>query len=306
MTLIHLEGYTPAPVRDDDLAFEDLWILSRLATVTQQVTAALDAYHYADAARTLYDFAWDEFCSRYAEMAKPRLEDPATRAIAQRTIAHVLDVLLRLLHPMIPFLTEEVWQLLGQIAPLRGVPQPAPAAESVVIAPWPEATADHQDNHLEGQFARFLAALDALHEIRTRQGIAPRQPVQFCVRCDTQTAALLRPMERYFQRMANATSTGWTGDTTPPATHAKVTLKDMEIFVDLEDLIDVEAEIERNAKQEQKLLSLIAGKEKKLANQDFLQRAPAAVVQREQQSLAELQRQLASVREALAGLRTCS
>ena len=117
MTLINLDGYSPAPVRADELAFEDQWILSRLATVAQQVTAALDSYQYADAARTLYDFAWDEFCSRYAEMAKPRLEDPATRAVAQRMIAHVLDVLLRLLHPMIPFLTEEVWQLLGRIAP---------------------------------------------------------------------------------------------------------------------------------------------------------------------------------------------
>jgi valyl-tRNA synthetase len=113
-------------------------------------------------------------------------------------------------------------------------------------------------------------------------------------------------MEAYLQRMANATSTGWADDAVPPTTHAKVSLKDMEVFVDLQDLIDVQAEIERNAKQEQKLLGLIAGKEKKLANENFVQRAPAAVVQREQESLTELQQQLASVRQALDSLRTSS
>ncbi len=304
LILIHLDGYTPAAVSEKELAFEDQWILSRLATVTQQVTEALDAYHYADAARSLYDFAWDEFCSRYAEMAKPRLEDPQTRPVAQRTIAHVLDTLLRLLHPLVPFLTEEVWQLLGRAAPIRGLPQPSPAAESVVIAPWPVPVKEHQDARLEGQFAKFLAALDALREIRSRQGIAPRQSVRFCVRCDSDTTELLRPMELYFQRMANASSTGWTAETPLPPTHAKVSLREMEVFVDLEGLIDLEAEIARNTKQEEKLLGLIAGKEKKLANDSFVQRAPEDVVRREKESLAELQAQLQSVREALERLQS--
>ena len=92
-------------------------------------------------------------------------------------------------------------------------------------------------------------------------------------------------------------------DVTTPTTHAKVSLREMEVFVDLKDFIDVEAEIERNAKQEQKLLGLIAGKEKKLANENFVQRAPAEVVQREQESLVDLQQQLTSVRQALASLR---
>ena len=105
--LMNLEGYTPAPVADAELAIEDRWVLSRLATVTEQVTAALEAYHFADAARALYDFAWNEFCSFYVEMVKGRLQDPAARPVAQRVLAHTLDVLLRLLHPLVPFITEE-------------------------------------------------------------------------------------------------------------------------------------------------------------------------------------------------------
>ena len=303
LTLINLDGYESSPVTDEELAFEDRWILSRLATVTDQVTNSLNAYLYADAARTLYDFAWDEFCSFYAEMAKPRFEDPEKRSVAQRVIAHVLDSLLKLLHPMIPFLTEEVWGLLNRVAPVRGLKEPTLADEHVVVTAWPTADLSHQDPQLEGQFAKFQSVLGALREIRSRQGIAPKEKVEFRVRCDADTVDLLRPMDQYFERMARAKATDWGDSVEPPATHAKVDLSDMDVFVDLQDFIDVEAEIERNAKQEEKLLNMITGKEKKLSNDSFVQRAPAEVVQRERDGLENLKEQLESVREALAKLR---
>jgi valyl-tRNA synthetase len=302
LVLIHLEGYEPAPVADEQLAFEDRWILSRLATVTSEVTRQLEQYGYAEAARQLYDFAWDEFCSVYAEMAKPRFDDPASRPVAQRVMAHALDQLLRLLHPMMPFLTEEVWYRLGQVAPLRGLNELSAPSESLVIAPWPTADLARYDQQLEQQFAQFRAVLGALREIRSRQGIAPKDSIEFCLACDPATARLLEPMQRFFQSMARATGTAWGPSVTPPATHAQVSLKGIEVYVDLSDLLDVEAEIERNSRQEQKLRDLIAAKENKLANAGFVQRAPAEVVQRERESLAELQQQLTATREALGRL----
>src|SRR4029077_16328315 len=104
-SLIKLAGSAPGPVSDKDLLPEDRWLLSRLATVTQQTTDALEHYRYADAARTLYDFAWNEFCSFYLEMTKARFAVVEQRQAAQRVLAHSLDVLMRLLHPMMPFLT---------------------------------------------------------------------------------------------------------------------------------------------------------------------------------------------------------
>ncbi len=303
LTLINLDGYAAAPLHPQDLAFEDHWILSRLATVTEHVTAQLSNFAYADAARELYDFAWDEFCSFYAEMAKPRFDDPASRPVAQRVMAYVLDTLLRLLHPMMPFLTEEVWQLLARVAPERGLSQLETPCESLVITPWPAVDSDRQNSELEAQFATFQAVLGALREIRSRQGIAPREPVSFCVACDPETVRLLQPMERYFESMAKATATAWGSELTPPATHAKVSLKAMDVFVDLQGLIDIDAEIERNAKEEKKLAQLIQAKDKKLSNQDFVARAPAEVVARERQSLADLKTQWASTKEALARLR---
>ncbi|MGI8981196.1 MAG: valine--tRNA ligase [Pirellulaceae bacterium] len=302
-SLINLEGYSPTPVNVNELPVEDRWLLSRLSTVTQEVTTAIEAFRYADAAKSLYDFAWDEFCSFYVEISKSRLQDEAAKPNAQRVLAHTLDVLLRLLHPLMPFITEEIWHNLGQLAPVRGIPEPYEATKHVIIAPWPRAEAAHQDKATEARFATFQAALAALREIRSRQNIPPRNTVEFCIKCDAATAALLQPMAAYFQSMANATATGFGPSVVPPPMTSKSAVSGMEIFVDMKDLIDVPAEIAKNEKEEQKLLGLIKGKEAKLGNASFVDRAPAAVVEAERASLAQYQEQLASIRAALAALR---
>jgi valyl-tRNA synthetase len=286
-----------------ELTTEDRWILSRLSTVTQGVTESLEGYHYADAAKTLYDFAWDEFCSFYVEIAKARLSDEKSRPTAQRVLAHTLDVLLRLLHPMMPFITEEIWGLLNQVAPKRGLDEPLAPTKQIIIAPWPRADLSHQDKEIETRFATFQAALAALREIRSRQNIASRQSIEFSIKCDAATAELLQPMAPYFQSMTNAAATALGPRVTPPPTHAKTTLPAREIYVDLKDFIDVEAERAKNEQLVQKLLGIIKTKEAKLANESFVQRAPANVVQAERDSLAQAQEQLASARAALASLR---
>ncbi len=297
--LMNLSGYTEGPVADEDLLIEDRWILSRLSTVTAEVTDALAGYKYSDAARCLYEFAWDEFCSFYVEMVKGRLQDEATRTVAQRVLAHTLDTILRLLHPMIPFLTEEVWHLLGEFAPARGIDEVSPATESVMVAPWPESDPARQDAQIEAQFARFQEVLRAVREIRSRQNVAPKTTIEFLVRADTAAADLLRPMEAYFESMASAKATGWGPDVEPPALSANVTLPNLEVFVDLAELIDVDAEIAKQEKELEKLDSLIASKEKKLANENFVSRAPEAVVEKERQSLKDLEEQRAATAEVL-------
>ncbi|MCE5303489.1 MAG: valine--tRNA ligase [Planctomycetaceae bacterium] len=300
--MLNLEEFQPGPVADDELLVEDRWVLSRLSTVTQQVTDALSQYRFADAARTLYDFAWDEFCSFYVEMVKGRLQDPAQRTTAQRVLAHTLDTLLRLLHPMIPFLTEEVWQRLGQFAPRRGINAIAPSVESVSQAAWPLGDASRQDAAIESQFARFQEVLRAVRDIRARQGVAPKTLLRFSVRCESDVAELLRPMEPYFESMANANSGGVGSNVTSPPLCAHVSLSGMDVFVDLADLIDVPAEIARKKQEIEKLTGFIASKEKKLANKSFVERAPADVVQKERDSLKDLQDQRAAAHEALDSL----
>jgi valyl-tRNA synthetase len=301
--LINLQNYAPGAVTDTELTTEDRWILSRLATVTREVTQSLRHYHYADAANALYDFAWNEFCSFYIEMAKPRLQDEATRAHAQRVLAHVLDGLLRLLHPMMPFVTEEIWQLLNQMAPQRGLAKPAIAPQWLIVAPWPEAETTRIDATIETRFRTFQQALASLREIRDRQKIPTKQPVQFAIRCEDAIAALLTPMLPYFASMTNAQSLGLGPAVSVPKTHAKTALAGMELFVDLKDFIDVPAELAKNEKLEQQWLGIIKGKESKLGNEAFVAKAPTNVVEAERAALAQAQEQLRSVREALAALR---
>lgn len=290
-TLMNLEGYTPGAVRDEDLAVEDRWVLSRLSTVTEQATQALATYRYADAARYLYEFAWDEFCSFYVEMVKGRLQDDTSRPVAQRVLAYTLDTLLRLLHPIIPFLTEEVWQLLGQAAPKRGLATVESPTESVIIAPWPVSDPARQNAQIEARFARFQEVLRGVREIRSRQSVPPKKEISFAVRCDVETAELLRPMESYFEAMAGVRATGWGPQVVAPAISANAVLPGMEVFVDLADLIDVAAEVDRKKKELEKIKSLIAAQEKKLSNESFVSRAPEAVVQKERERLKELQDQ---------------
>jgi valyl-tRNA synthetase len=289
--LLNLEGFAPGRVSERELTVEDRWVLSRLATVTAETTNALARFQYADAAGALYKFAWDEFCSFYVEMVKGRLQDPATRPVAQRVLAHTLDAMLRLLHPMVPFVTEEVWQRLNEAAPRRGLDGAAEAAPSVMIAAWPESDPARRDPQIEAQFARFQEVLRAVREVRARQNVPARQHVAFAVRCDAATADLLKPMEPYFLGLAGSRPTGFGPDVQAPPLSANTTLPGMEVFVDLADLIDVPAEIAKKKDELAKLQGRITGQEKKLANESFVARAPAAVVQKERDTLEDLRTQ---------------
>ncbi|MCA9248419.1 MAG: class I tRNA ligase family protein, partial [Planctomycetales bacterium] len=301
--LMNLEGYTPGAVAMSELAVEDRWILSRLSTVTAEVTEALEGYRFADAARTLYGFAWDEFCSFYLETIKGRLQEETQKPIAQRVLAAALDELLRLLHPMIPFLTEEVWQYLAEIAPERGLQQPVTAAESVMIAAWPAADAARQDAEVEERFALFQAVIGALREIRARQNIAPKQEIEFSIRGAAHAAELLGQMESSFAAMSKAKLTAAGPDVAPPSASANVSVAGIEVYVDLEDLIDVDAELAKNEKEVERLTKVIASNEAKLSNANFVERAPAEVVEKQREQLAQYKKDLATVEAALAALR---
>ncbi|HTQ38616.1 MAG TPA: valine--tRNA ligase [Pirellulales bacterium] len=323
--LLNLEGYkaatggragstqeTAATNGDESLSVEDRWILSRLNTVTAQVTAALDQYKFADAARLLYDFAWDEFCSFYLEMSKSRLQDEKTRPLAQRILAHTLDVILRLLHPMAPFITEDIWQRLNAAAPERGFsntphPNPLPqvarekSTESVMIAPWPGADLSLVDEEIEARFARFQEVLAGLREVRARHpSIGPKTTIQFSARCDAATAKLLEPMRAYFESMAGGVLTAIGPGVAQPPLSSNFTAKGAEVYVDMAQHIDVTAEISRNEKELAKFSQLIAAKEKQLANEAFVSRAPAAVIAKERAALEELKAAKASIEATLA------
>ena len=301
--LMNLEGYEPQRLAVGSLPLEDRWLLSRLSTVTAAVTEGVDHYRYAENSRTLYDFAWDEFCSFYVEIAKERLGDDATRAGAQSMLVHGLDQLLRLLHPTMPFVTESIWGYLNMAAGSRGI-EPRVCKGFLMQSEWPVAEEDHFDADIETQFSEFQEVVSAIRKIRASQNIAPRDTVPVSVHCSGEAAERLQPMRAFIDRLAIAKVATIGPDASAYEIDATGTIAvhQIDVHVDLSEFIDVEAEKTRLQKQIDGTTKAILGKEKKLANENFVARAPADVVEAERRSLAELKETLAKVRGDLGRL----
>lgn len=284
------------------LPIEDRWILSRLATVTDEVTSLLSVYKFDAATRTLREFVWNEFCDWYLEMIKPRLRDEALKPTAQRVLVTVLDTILRLLHPFTPFITEELWQRLNEIAPSRGLPTPAAASAAIIVAPWPELPAAWKDAALEARFQRLQDLIVAVRNVRGSYNIAPSVAVSVSVRCSSDVAVDLEQVKTQFESLAKATLTAAGPDIARPKASASFSLGDADGFLPLEGLVDLDAERKRQQKEADKLRGFIAGTEKKLSNESFVAKAPAEVVAEIRQTLANQQKQLASIEEIIQQL----
>ena len=290
--LMHLEGHdatslTASIDTGTKLPLEDRWLLSRLATVTAEVTAAIDSFHFAEATRILYSFSWDEYCSAYLELCKSRLADPAKRDAARDMLLLGLDTILRLLHPVMPFVTEEIWQHLREASGRRQTPWDVKSpSESIMVAAWPQPAASWQDSQTEEQFNTFLSVVGGIREIRARQNVPPKKSVDVTIRCSAETASLLKPMRPALESMASCSITGFGPEASGAEGAAETSAAGCDLFIDLADLIDVKAEIDRLSRELAKLQGLIKGKQAKLANRNFTEKAPAPVVEKERAQLA--------------------
>ncbi len=298
--LMNLDGYTPGPVDVAALPVEDRWILSRLASTVADVTGQLEGYHFADVARTLYEFTWSEFCDWYVEMSKGRLKDPAGRAVAQRVLVGVLDALLKLVQPVMPFVAESVWQALQPLAPERGLPQPTRAAESVCVAPWPVCPDEWRDPAIEARFARMQKLVHGVREVRNRFGVDPRTALAVSVRCGRDVAADFRALEPFIAQLAGVERFAAGPDTAKPPQSASIVQPDFEAYVSGQ--IDVGKEVQRLEKQLAEKRKQLQGAQAKLGNASFVERAPAEVVQQQRDLVTELENQIRTLESNLKEL----
>jgi valyl-tRNA synthetase len=300
--MINLEGYTPGPIAERDLRLEDKWILSRLATTARTINGHLGEYLFDAATRALRDFTWNEFCDWYVEMLKPRLRDPAQRPTAQRMLVGVLDTLLRLLSPFTPFICEELWQRLGEIAPQRGLLAPQPAAACCMIAQWPALPDEWRDSSLESRFGRLQEIIVAVRNVRAMYRIEDKVELALHVRCQPEVAAQLTDVASQFENLAKTVLKAAGGDVSRPGTSASFSLGDADGFIPLEGVVDREAELARQKKEAEKFRGFITGHQRKLANESFVAKAPPEVVEQVRETLAGLAKQLASVEEIIRQL----
>jgi valyl-tRNA synthetase len=300
--LMNLEGYAPQALDVANLPVEDRWILSRLAATANTVTEHLAGYHFGDVARAVYDFTWSEFCDWYVEMSKGRLKDEAARPAVQRVLAGVLDGILRLIHPVMPFVTESVWQALNEAAFERGLPAPEPSAESVMIAPWPSYPEAWRDAATEGRVGRMQDLVRAVREIRNRYKIEPKKPLEAHVRCRAEVAADFEALRPFILQLAGVGALEAGPDVVKPPQAAGHVSADFEVYVSLKGLIDVPAEVKRLQKQLGEKRKHLDGTRAKLGNANFVKNAPAEVVRQQQDLVADLEGQIGTLQTDLAEL----
>ncbi len=270
---------TGASFNLDHLDLADRWILSRLHSTTAGIAAALEQFDINKVAKIIYDFFWHDYCDWYLEMVKSRLygtePEPVKIAVISRAI-DVYDAALRLLHPLMPFVTEELWQNIRERAPL----------ESIMRTEIVPADTTYIDTDVEKEMVFVQNVIETVRTIRSEMGIAPSKDIGLLMRLgDPQSRESIRRYEGYLQRLARVTSLGFLDETARPRLSASAVVDGKELFVPLEGLIDLDVERARLQKEIDRLAGMLQGVQRKLANESFVAKAPQDVVEREREKL---------------------
>ena len=289
--LMHVDGCEPG-LPAGNLELKDRWILSRLNSVIIQVRDALEDYRFNEAANALYQFVWREFCDWYVEMAKPSLYDrdnAAQRSATQQVLFHVLRTIVELLHPIMPFVTEEIWQKL----PGKG--------ESIVVTAFPQAVPARILPDVETSMEHLFQFVTAVRTIRAEMNIAPSaRPAADLLCHDSTVEALLQQHTDLICSLAGLSQATVHTTFARSNTAAAGVVDAGEVFVELEGIIDFNEEgnrLEREAAKLKKDIDFISGK---LGNPKFVDNAPADIVQKEREKLSVIEGKQAKLQENIA------
>ena len=306
--LMNCEGFDCGA--DGDTSAErsaaDRWIVSRLQKTEAAVARGFDEYRLDNVATALYDFVWNEFCDWYLEIAKVQIQngDAARQRATRRTLVRVLEAVLRLAHPIIPFVTESLWQAVAPVAgkwPATAADSSGKAGASIAVAPYPQAQQANIDEAAEAEVARLKALVDACRNLRGEMNISPAQRVPLYALGDSAFieahAAALQALAKLSEVRAFSDEAAWQA-----AAQAAPVAVAGDIRLALHVEIDVAAEKARLGKEIQRLEAELAKAQGKLANQAFVAKAPPAVIEQEKARLADFGAKLGALREQLARL----
>ena len=287
---VHEDGSPTDPVLSD-LTMPERWLLSRHQACLEEVDAALDSYHFAEAAQALHRFFWSEFCDWGLEVEKHRLYEgePDERRAAANLVAWVLERSLRMLHPIMPFVTEEVWQRFG-------------AGESIVIAAWPDRHPDHRDPDAEAAFALVEGVVTAIRRFRKAHGLRDSLPLSVRAVPTQEARVALEPLTPEIERLANVSTLEILAAPGDPLGCARLSVAGATLLVPLAGVLDLDTERGRLLKRIGGVRDQSARAERKLTDPGFLSKAPSEVIERERAKLAALQDEEATARVQLEEL----
>ena len=275
----------------EQLELEDKWILSKLNDVIRDVTANMESYELGVAAQKLYDFIWDNFCDWYIELTKARLngEDEAAKVQAQQVLCYVLTQILKLLHPFMPFITEEIWQAL----PHEG--------DYLMLQDWPVYDEKFCFADEERAMELVMDAIKAIRARRSEMNVPPSKKAELTV--VTAEQAVFTTGIPFLKRLANASEVTVTADAPADVNGlVSVVTSAAKLYIPLAELVDLDAERARLAKEIEKAEKYLAGIEKKLSNEKFVSKAPEAVVQRERDNMEKTRALIAQLRDSATAL----
>jgi valyl-tRNA synthetase len=270
--LMHLDGVPAEELKlTGPFSTADRWILHRLNETVAEATRLLERYDFGEVGRVLYNFIWDELCDWYIELAKLPLygEDEEAKRVTRSVLAYVLDQSLRLLHPFMPFVTEEIWQHLPT------------AGRSITVAEWPKPSAEWEASEAVRDMQVLIEIIRSVRNIRAEMEVPVKQQVELLIRADAEVLSTIRQNEAAIRRLCGAERVTVGEDVTRPDKAMTAVVTGAEVFVPLAGLIDIDQTIARLEAELKKLDAEVARVEKKLANQGFVTKAPKHVVEEE-------------------------
>ena len=280
----------------DSLDLADRWILSRLHSTLLELNAALEEYEINKISKSIYDFLWHDFCDWYLEMIKSRLYGDEAIAAKQAVVCRAIDVFdaaLRILHPLMPFVTEELWQNIRKRQP----------GETIMRSQLVRPDRSQINTDVERQMEFVQKGIEAIRAIRGEMGIPPSKEVPLVMKTSAQhPEETIRQYVGYLQRLARVGSLSFIQDRGRPTLSASAVVDGSEFFVPLEGVIDINLEKARLQKEIDRINALLNGIKGKLTNENFVQRAPRDVVERERAKQANLETSLEKLRMSLAHL----
>lgn len=272
----------------------DKWILTRLNQTIGKVTELFEKFEFGEAGRLLYRFIWDDFCDWYIEMSKETLagDDEAAKLTTRSILVYVLDNTLRLLHPIMPFVTEEIWQSVPHVG------------ESLVVATYPTVHPEQMDEKAAEEMEFLMDFIRSVRTVRNEMNTPLSKPINIIAKVsDAAHYAILKENESYIARFSNPEEFVYGEDVEAPSDAVTSVITGAEIYLPLAGLINIEDEIARLEKEAEKLQQEVGRVEKKLSNEKFVAKAPAAVVEAERAKGADYQAQREAVLERIATLK---
>jgi valyl-tRNA synthetase len=282
----------PGALSDAELNFADRWIRSRLASTIAEARTAIESYRFNDYANILYQFTWHEFCDWYIEMSKLSLNGTlgGEPKKSRQFLVELLEQILLLLHPLMPFVTEEIWQVLGE------------QRKSIMLQPYPRAEGAWVDEGVASQMEFLMGAIRAIRNLRTEMNCPPGKEVKVVFHGPPEDLSFLRAQEPYLRSLARVGATDYVTSGGRPKGAATAIVGSTELYLPLEEMINLNEERGRLTKEIDKAKDELSRVQKKLSNSDFVNKAKEEVVQKEREKAGQYEEKIRTLNLSLERL----